>query len=243
MPLGAGCFDCVVLFCSLLVNPVLGMLPYHTFWFASFEFNGMFVPREDISWPLRAMSSLSPFHLFTKSFMWVLFKDNPDYEDALVCIPGEPTSVGGVCNDQGFYCPSYSDLQCFGKTGLQQLESVSDTWRVINSSDTLATDLGVMALIGVVFKIGYMIRLLRTVSNRPHVKRNRRASMILPTFQSRSPTEVIGAKSRSPQFHLRGPRTSSTSEIVPSPCELGLTGDLCGRSTSHRACTRRRRFC
>ena len=202
------CFDCVVLFCSLFENPVLGMLSYQTFWFASFVFNGMFVPRDEIVWPVRVMAYASPFYWSTKSFVWVLFKDIPDYEDALVCIPGEPTSVGGVCNDQGFYCPSHGDLQCFGRTGLQQLESVSDTYRVIDSSDTLATDLGVMALVGVVFKIAQMIRLLQKVGNRPHVKKpkgiNDSAHVLerVTNAGQRSPEEVSTVPSQRPSYQF-----------------------------------------
>uniref|UniRef100_A0A7S0ZUN7 ABC transporter domain-containing protein n=1 Tax=Noctiluca scintillans TaxID=2966 RepID=A0A7S0ZUN7_NOCSC len=163
-------FDCFVQFVSL-DHPVLGLLAYQNFWFLTFVFNGLFVVRDEIIWPLRVLYYMSPLMWGTHSFIWSIFKDSPVYEDALVCNPGDTTSAGGVCNDQGFYCPDFSDLQCFGRTGLQQLDSAGDTWRVVDSSETLALDLGMIALIGVVWKIGYVIRLLRRVRNRPHVKK------------------------------------------------------------------------
>jgi len=195
MPLGvvvvAVCvwsFDCIVQLVSL-GNPLLGLLSYQNFWFIAFVFNGMFVVREDIIWPLRVLYYLSPFKWGTKSMNWVVFKDTPEYEDAVVCTPGDSTPVGGTCNDQGFYCPSYSDLQCFGRTGRQQLDSVSDTWRVIDSSDTLAQDLCVIVLIGAVCKIGYVIRLLRRARHRAQVKKPVPTSSVGPPSASAIPKE------------------------------------------------------
>lgn len=197
-------FDCFAQFVSL-DHPVLGLVAYQNFWFLMFVFNGLFVVQDEIIWPLRVLSYISPLMWGTHSFIWSIFKDSPEYEDALVCNPGGNTSAGGICNDEGFFCPDFSDLQCFGRTGLQQLDSASDTWRVLDSSDTLAFDLCMIACIGAVLKIGYVFRLLRCVRNRPHVKkpvpREGSSSGPLPAPAS-AKTDTQGPSPTAPTFQF-----------------------------------------
>lgn len=45
----------------VFANPLLGMLQYVNLWFCSFLFCGLFLPIQNIVWPLRVFSYIMPF--------------------------------------------------------------------------------------------------------------------------------------------------------------------------------------
>ena len=76
-------------------NSIIGMLGNLTYWILSFLFGGIFLPPEDIYWPLKAAYYALPFNYYTQSIVNVVI---PKMEYS-PCNPGEEMSV--ICVESG----------------------------------------------------------------------------------------------------------------------------------------------
>ena len=54
-------------------NKVLGMLVYLTYWISSFLFSGLFLPLDDLIWPLKIFYYTTPFSYYTTSEACIIF--------------------------------------------------------------------------------------------------------------------------------------------------------------------------
>lgn len=77
-------------------NSIIGMLGYLTYWILSFLFGGIFLPPEDIYWPLKAAYFALPFNYYTRSMVDVVIP-KMEYDP---CNPGEETSV--ICLETSY---------------------------------------------------------------------------------------------------------------------------------------------
>lgn len=76
-------------------NSIIGMLGYLTYWILSFLFGGIFLPPEDIYWPLKTVYHALPFNYYTQSIVNVVI---PKMECS-PCNRGEAMSV--ICVESG----------------------------------------------------------------------------------------------------------------------------------------------
>ncbi|EJK47716.1 hypothetical protein THAOC_33544 [Thalassiosira oceanica] len=73
-------------------NSIIGMLGYLTYWILSFLFGGIFLPPEDIYWPLKAAYYALPFNYYTRSMVDVVIPKmeynpcNPSEDMSVICI-------------------------------------------------------------------------------------------------------------------------------------------------------------
>ncbi|EJK55393.1 hypothetical protein THAOC_24879, partial [Thalassiosira oceanica] len=73
-------------------NSIIGMLGYLTYWILSFLFGGIFLPPEDIYWPLKAAYYALPFNYYTRSMVNVVIPKmeykpcNPSEEMSVICV-------------------------------------------------------------------------------------------------------------------------------------------------------------
>lgn len=63
------------LFAALVDSPIIGMIFYLAFWIISFLFGGLFVPEEDLYWPMKAVYYATPFSYYFRSQFYILYKD------------------------------------------------------------------------------------------------------------------------------------------------------------------------
>lgn len=139
-------------------NPLIGMLQFISFWFASFLFCGLFLAIDDIVWPFRIFSYVTPYRYSFRAIAYEEYIDST-WNGAELC---DPTSNGctaipgrdGV-ND-GFKCSK--EGPCYGKEGWQILETLSQEYDLISGDeDNFALDVGVLLALAVGCKIAYMI--------------------------------------------------------------------------------------
>lgn len=153
-------FEGMAMFFSLVDNPIIGMAQYVQCWFAAFLFSGMFARRDDVIWPFRIFCYVMPIGWCCSSIMQVVMTHVPDYEGAVECLPGE---LG--CNDRGFYCPDQLPISCFGKKGLDIVESVGISYSAFSREDFFARNLGIILGIGTFWRLLYLISLVKKVHN------------------------------------------------------------------------------
>jgi ABC-type lipoprotein export system ATPase subunit len=160
-------FECTAqVFSVLFSNPLVGMMVYVMYWFCSFVFAGMFVPEADIIWPFRAFVYIMPLKYSLQSLIYLDFHDS-----TFTCGGGvDPRSFNGS--------PCAVD-----KSGTEVLEYIGQN--VINTAsatDTVGQDIGVLLLIGVVYKLAYYVLLWR--------KANRMSKVHLPKIDASKRNKV-----------------------------------------------------
>ena len=87
--------------------------------------NGFMLPAERIFWPVRIWTYALPLRWTVRASAYVLFHDTPSYTGALSC---NASADASICS-RGFYCPDVPPQQCWGATGPQILESLSQVPR------------------------------------------------------------------------------------------------------------------
>ena len=101
-------------------SPLLGMLQYVNLWFASFIFNGIFLPVDNIPWPFRIFSYVLPYRYAFRTTIRQEFIDNPEgfYRGAVLCDPiTDPVCNRAVgFNRPGWKCGSGAQglYNCYG---------------------------------------------------------------------------------------------------------------------------------
>jgi ABC-type multidrug transport system ATPase subunit len=142
------------LFAVLFSNPLLGMLQYVNIWFASFLFNGIFLPVDQIPWPFRVFSYILPFLYSIRSMAYQEYAEGPDWGGAVLCDPVKDST----CLPGGYKCPGVSDVNaCYGRTGVQVLDSIHNVFDTFNSNNTFNTDVAILIAIAIVCKIFFVL--------------------------------------------------------------------------------------
>eukprot|EP01040_Poterioochromonas_malhamensis_P014936 gene14936-16624_t len=129
-------------------NPLLGMLQYVNLWFASFLFCGLFLKIESITWPFRVFSYILPFRYTARSMAYVEY-DGTTWDGAHSCSPDTDPSCS-----KGYYCNS---TPCYGRTGLQVLDSLQATFPLLSPEDNFAGDVGILIAIAIVCKVIFVV--------------------------------------------------------------------------------------
>jgi len=150
------CFEAIAQVLSVLCSdPLMGMLNFMQFWFASFLFSGIVVPIEDVVWPFRAFAYILPLKYALKSIVYQEFIDQ-NWAGASSCDPlvenfcfyyGDKTGP-----DQGWTCGGSNEV-CWGKEGWQVLDQLSRSFTVISSKDEFGMECFYTLLIATVMKI------------------------------------------------------------------------------------------
>lgn len=119
-------------------NPLVGMMGSVSLWFASFLFSGNFLDGEQVIWPFKLFTYLFPLRWSMQAIHY-LDTHGTDWQ-------GSEKSVF----PPGFSC---STSPCFGYTGDQVRETLSQSFGNISAEDTVAQDLLNILLFGLFFKI------------------------------------------------------------------------------------------
>mmetsp|Transcript_5277 Transcript_5277/g.6906 ORF Transcript_5277/g.6906 Transcript_5277/m.6906 type:complete len:638 (-) Transcript_5277:161-2074(-) len=149
---GASFGNCIILFaCNMFVfesvaeclsvwfdDPILGMLQFMNFWFGAFLFGGFLIPLDDLYWPFELFYYVMPYQYFMRSFVYNYFIEtdwdscDPDVNtEQAVCL--NTTDAVLIMNDFGRIYP------------------------LIESDDNTGFDIVIIIVIGVVFKLFYII--------------------------------------------------------------------------------------
>jgi len=138
-------FEATAQFNSLVHrNPLLGMMVFLNWWFASFLFCGFLINPEDVIWPLRVFSYIVPFTWGIRGMAAVEFTD----------VQFEGAQLDN--SSQGYSCPASShSMGCYGVTGRQILDSLNVTYRVVQSDANVATCVALLLAVASIFKLGF----------------------------------------------------------------------------------------
>lgn len=93
--------------------------------------------------------------------MQVVMANVDDYAGAVECDPA--TDPG--CNDRGFMCPDLDPISCFGKKGLDIVESVGISYSAFTRDDHFARNLFILLGIGTFWRLLYLVSLVQKVHN------------------------------------------------------------------------------
>jgi len=141
-------FECAAqLFGVMFSHPLLGLFQVTSLWFASFLFGGFLVPQEDVPMPLRLLAYASPIKWGTKAVAYAEFAGT--VFDGAQLDPSDP---------RGFSCPQLapSDPQCYGRTGLQVLNTLRQTtMKHLETEDQLLFDCCMLLAVGMFFRLNY----------------------------------------------------------------------------------------
>ena len=105
--------------------------------FASFLFGGFLIPKEDLYWPFELFYHIMPYSYFMRSAIFEQFSESTwtpctDEDDSR-----------GVCVDSS--------------SGLDVLDGLGEIVPLFSSEDETAFDLGIIVIIGVVYKLFYIV--------------------------------------------------------------------------------------
>jgi len=146
-------FEYLAQLLSLFRNPLLGMLLFMSCWFPLFLFVGVLFDEDDVIWPFRAISYVTPIKYGFLSAVWAAFYDTPDYDGAEPCPATLPASA---CSPGGFYCPDdTSGNSCFGITGPQILDSLSLRYPSVASDEEWQLNTLYALIFGIFMKVTY----------------------------------------------------------------------------------------
>lgn len=123
-------------------DPILGMLNFMQFWFASFLFAGFLIPLDDMYWPFKLFYYIMPYQYYIRSVVYAIFID-ADWSE---CDPAESEN-SPVC------------VQADGGevTGADVLDGLGKIYPLITSEKRYAQDFGILVAVAVFYKIMYVI--------------------------------------------------------------------------------------
>lgn len=195
-------------------SPIVGMLQFMNLFFMCFLFSEFFLSAEYIAWPFKLFVHILPLKYAFRGVAYVEYTtSNLDYTGAFACDPAVPASWGNAttCHvrghtanasgaQEGFMCP-YDPSEpfkiCYGRTGMQVLDTIAINYKSMSTTDTRMIDFGCMLAIGAFFKIWFMVTL--------YVKA-RRVTKIKPAAEGQGSTPKIN--------------TIDTVPIVPAPFKV-----------------------
>lgn len=121
--------------CACLGHPLLAMAAYMTIWYCDLLYCGVWVPRDDMVWPLRAFHYLSPTTYGLRQLVW----SDLSY--------GHYDKCDNYPSDQYCFCGDDVDARCDGESVLRNLHKL---FALFHPKDTLAVDslklIGIAAL-------------------------------------------------------------------------------------------------
>jgi hypothetical protein len=131
-------------------DPILGMLQFMNFWFASFLFGGFLIALEDMYWPFEVFYYIMPYSYFVRSAMYEQFLP-ATFEPCF----GE--SQSSVCTTS--------------TQGIDVLNSLSQSFPLLSTKNYTSTDTIIVVCIGVVYKVFYIIGVLYKTSQVAKINR------------------------------------------------------------------------
>mmetsp|Transcript_27081 Transcript_27081/g.45361 ORF Transcript_27081/g.45361 Transcript_27081/m.45361 type:complete len:213 (+) Transcript_27081:3-641(+) len=143
-------------------NPLLGMLGFMNFWFGSFLFSGMFITIEDIVWPFQVFAYILPLRYGIQTMVYHEFIA-VDFKGAALCTPGSSATClshsGDTGTNEGWACSdgSTDERGCVGKSGWQILDTMHNSFDVVESDIDSLINLVIILAIAVVAKICYVL--------------------------------------------------------------------------------------
>jgi len=131
------CYECVAECLSVwFTEPITGMIFYLFYWILTFVFGGVFIPGEDVIWPLRALYYVMPFQYYYRSVIYELFMNT------LFCPCTNPFK-SAVCANSF----ESSDV----------LLSLGQIFPIFSPEDTVKRDALVLISIATAFKLFYVV--------------------------------------------------------------------------------------
>jgi hypothetical protein len=136
-------FECVAeMFSVMSSNPLFGMLAFLGFWFTSFLFAGIFIPKDDIPVAVSWLYYCMPFGNTFSAFAYQAMID----EDWESCTPSE--SSGPVCVD--------FDLHPDEEPALLVMDALGRVIGVVSSEDERLKQMGTVLGMALVAKVVYI---------------------------------------------------------------------------------------
>ncbi|KAL1495243.1 hypothetical protein AB1Y20_017104 [Prymnesium parvum] len=147
--------ECLAQLCSLVSNPIVGILNFIQAYSACMVFSGLLLAPETVIWPLRAFFWVTPSKYSLSLFVYFVLSPTDEWDHAVVDMnaPGCDPITKAFC----FTCPS-AGVSCFGVTGEQVLRSLHAQFSVFDALDsqTRANYFLYILIVGGVFKLLYM---------------------------------------------------------------------------------------
>jgi len=132
-------------FAVMFTNPLVGMLSFVMYWFATFVFAGIFLPIAQVVWPFRGLTYVMPLQYATRSLVYLNFHGK-DF----------------TCTNSGIALPA--PQTCTPSTGDVLMNHIGKTspMAVITDNNTVLQDVGILLAIAVAFKVVYFALVLVT---------------------------------------------------------------------------------
>jgi ABC-2 type transporter len=117
-------------------DPIMGMLTFMNCWFASFLFGGFLIPEKDLYWPFTLFYHIMPYSYYVRSSIYEEFT----------------ASTFEPCYD-----PSTSAVCTTSTSGTDVLYQLSRVVPLFSTENQTTFDIGILILIGAVYKVLYVI--------------------------------------------------------------------------------------
>ena len=117
-------------------DPILGMLQFMNFWFASFLFGGFLIPLSDLYWPFELFYYIMPYSYYVRSAIYEQFT----------------SSTFEPCTD-----PTTSAVCVDSTSGTDVLGGLSVVIPLMSTKNETAKDVGILIAIGAFYKIMYIV--------------------------------------------------------------------------------------
>jgi len=141
-------------FCAVIsVQPALGILSFLGLWFANFLFSGMVFKDKDVVWPLKLICYILPLRYGISPMAYWEYIGTM-WEGTTPCHPTNDK----MCQPAGYKC--VGSRICYGNTGSEVLESMSEIFGLISSKNETAECVLYLLLYCVVIKVLYIIRIM-----------------------------------------------------------------------------------
>jgi ABC-type multidrug transport system permease subunit len=125
-------------------HPALATMGVTSFWLVAFLFGGALIRKEDVPWPFRIFAFISPYFYTLKAASHSEFIHN--------------TFTGAERNSDGSYtCPNELRVSCFGITGEEVLNSMSQIVYNISPENEFWNDLAIVVAMAIVFKLLFVL--------------------------------------------------------------------------------------
>jgi len=121
-------------------HPAIATMGVTAFWLINFLFGGAIVRREDVPWPFRAFAYIAPYGYASRTVVRAEYMHN--------------TFSGAVRLPDGkFYCPNMLQTGCYGITGEEVLQSLSQVIYNISPKNHFLEDLVYVFGVAFTFKV------------------------------------------------------------------------------------------
>jgi hypothetical protein len=192
-------FECAAeCFSVWLVDPILGMLAYTSYWFGFFLFSGFLISVDDLVYPFKIFYYVFPFSYYIRSQLYNLLIDSK-WEP---CDPLNNISNSPVCE--------------LNPTGDNILRAIGLSYPVIEAKDTYWQDLATLVALAVAFKLAYVAGVYMSTS---------KASSFQPISAYRPPPESPTERNNTSGSQTVAASTIEDKSLPPGALEL-LSKDL-----------------